>query len=100
MSRLVSCDKCKEEFEAELKIKKLSDGIEENYFKCPECGHKYIAFVTDKKVRKEQQQIRQMYQELKGIKNKNDIRSHMARIDVAKMRLGKRMDNLKEDEHG
>lgn len=50
----IVCDKCGKEFqikESDLKVKKFENEIEIQYFKCPECGEKYIYLVTDKKLR-------------------------------------------------
>lgn len=50
----IVCDKCGKEFEikeSDLKIKKFENEIEIQYFKCPDCGEKYIYLVTDESLR-------------------------------------------------
>ncbi|WP_054637175.1 hypothetical protein [Thalassobacillus sp. C254] len=58
-NRVVSCDKCNQEFQIKPKTFKKK-GIEETYFNCPECKEKYGVIVTDKTIRRKQKAIKEL----------------------------------------
>jgi len=82
---LVKCDGtggCGKEFRITgFNLDKMSNDIEKTYFKCPYCNKEYIAFYTDKSIRKKQKKIRKL----------TDLKS----IEKLKQEIGKDMDNLK-----
>lgn len=77
---LVQCDNCSEVFKIHLKEKHHPGNIIESYFKCPECGEKYITHVTDQWARKEQQDIKKMNDGL--IKRKTKLSTHMDKLKL------------------
>lgn len=56
----VNCDKCKKDFEMDIKTEIVKGDIERTYFICPYCNKKYISFYTNSKIRKKQQEIRKV----------------------------------------
>lgn len=63
-SVLAKCDGdkgCGQEFRiARLSVDYFADGVEKSYFRCPHCDKEYVAFYTDKEIRKKQQAIRRV----------------------------------------
>ncbi|OAB31765.1 hypothetical protein PMSD_18445 [Paenibacillus macquariensis subsp. defensor] len=57
-----SCDAgCNQQFAVEqFDIKGMGEGVDEVYFVCPHCQHKYLVFYTDAVVRKLQAKIRRV----------------------------------------
>lgn len=56
------CDKCGKITNIEYKVKKHKGTVRETYFKCDQCNHHFICFVTDNKVRKEQAALKKLRQ--------------------------------------
>ena len=61
-SLLARCDGeggCGKEFRiTKLELDKLNGGIEKTYFRCPHCNKEYVAFYTDRDIRRKQVKIR------------------------------------------
>lgn len=56
----VKCEKCSKWFKMtqnKLKVRKLKNGIEETYYKCPKCKVEYKVCITDEEIRDIQKQI-------------------------------------------
>lgn len=51
MERVV-CDDCKNEIDMDVKTKEHRDSIEEVYFDCPICNHRYVSYFTNQRIRK------------------------------------------------
>ncbi|WP_433581604.1 hypothetical protein [Paenibacillus amylolyticus] len=50
---------CNEHFTIEqFEIEQMNDGVEQTYFECTHCNHRYVAYYTDPKIRKLQANIR------------------------------------------
>lgn len=61
----VVCDVCSKRFAVtRLKRQRLKNGIEEVYFKCPECKQHYTAYYTNKEIRDNQSEIRRLRKKL------------------------------------
>ncbi|MBM7598484.1 DNA-directed RNA polymerase subunit RPC12/RpoP [Virgibacillus halotolerans] len=99
-NNIVLCDECGKEFLIVPKVKQHGNGIEETYFNCGHCDHKYIAYVTDAGARKQRETVRKMYKRLEGLTSVDQSRSQLAKIKMAKAGLGKRMDRLKAEFNG
>lgn len=56
----VSCDECKESFEIKIKEEKVKGEIRRAFFKCPSCGKKYISYYSNDKIKKLQEQSRDL----------------------------------------
>ncbi len=86
---LVKCDGkdgCNQEFNLEkFEVAKLDNDIEKIYFVCPHCEKKYIAFYTDKHIRKKQAIIR-------GLKSPSAIEQLRKEIAKDMKRLRKKME--------
>ncbi len=95
---LVYCDECLKEYEPEFKVKKVKDDIEETYFKCPHCKHKYTAFYTNRSIRQQQTKLRNTYKKF----DKKRLTNHQLQfwLNVVKARtekIEKEMKELKEE---
>lgn len=108
MANVTICDECQNEItmnlqEYEHPAHKLKNYVVETYFKCPHCQKKYIAYVTDKRARKMQKEIRQYHQQIikrdySGLTKeeyKAKIDEQYAVMDGMKQKLKVRMDELK-----
>lgn len=74
-------DGCKKEFTLEkFEVEKLDNDIEKTYFKCPHCNKKYVAFYTDKEIRRKQKFIRNVKDNKKFDKLKDEIGKDMKRL--------------------
>lgn len=93
---MVYCNKCKKEFEINIKTKKYTGGIEETYFKCPHCNKRYIGFFTDKNIRIKQKKVRNVSNELNECRDMAQRIVLLKEIDKMKQALKVDMDNLKE----
>lgn len=62
---IVNCDECKKDFEVDVKVKKIKDDIENTYFICPTCEHEYVAYYTNAKIRKKQEEISKLVKKIK-----------------------------------
>lgn len=59
---MIKCDYCNNAFEMNVKTRRI-DNLEATYFICPHCKHEYVSMVTDAKLRK-------MIQKVKNLANK------------------------------
>lgn len=77
----VTCDAeagCGHVFEVkEFKIKRLKQGIEKVYFRCPKCKHDYVAYFTNKKIRQLQKSIKVEQDEEKQEQIMQEIKDEM-----------------------
>ncbi len=82
---LAKCDGkggCGKEFRVtKLELDKLNGGIEKTYFCCPRCNKEYIAFYTDRNIRRKQAKIRTL--------------TDLEAISKLKQEIGRDMDKLK-----
>ncbi|TQR26856.1 hypothetical protein C7Y47_24020 [Lysinibacillus sphaericus] len=108
MKSEIVCDDCQTQItinlqEYEHPAHKFKGYVVETYFKCPHCQKKYIAFVTDKKARMMQKEIRQYHQSIikrdySGLTEeeyKAEIDKQYAVLNGMKQKLKVRMDELK-----
>lgn len=83
-SMLVKCDGdkgCGEEFRvARFTVDNLVDGVEKTYFRCPHCEKEYVAFYTDKEIRRKQQAIRRVTNPYLLKKKRKEIAADMAAL--------------------
>lgn len=66
-SNKVKCDDCGKEFKISLRIDRLDNGIEKNFFTCPKCGTEYLVMYTSEESRAVQKRIEQITKDM----NKN-----------------------------
>lgn len=83
------CDQCDKITDVVYKKAKHPKGIEETYFTCEHCEHRYTSFVTDAWVRKKQRALKAMPR--KG--NKNLVKM----LDDKQLEINNRMTKLKND---
>ena len=93
---MIYCNKCKKDFEINIKTKKYPGGIEETYFKCPHCKERYTGFFTDKNIRIKQKKVRNISNELGKCRDMAQRIVLLKEIDKMKQDLKVNMDNLKE----
>ncbi|RHW37309.1 hypothetical protein D1B31_16210 [Neobacillus notoginsengisoli] len=74
-----TCDHCGKVFNVKMKTKHHPKKVIETYFKCPHCKHNYTCFATNPDIRK-------MQEDIKPIKN-NIFRSAMQREINEKMKI-------------
>lgn len=56
---MIKCDYCNNTFKMNVKTKKVDD-LEVTYFICPHCNHEYASMVTDAKLRKMIQHVKNL----------------------------------------
>lgn len=93
---MVYCNKCKKDFEINIKTKKCLGGIEETYFKCPHCKERYTGFFTDKNIRIKQKRVRNESNKLSKCRDMGQRIVLLKEIDKMKQDLKVDMDKLKE----
>ncbi|MFJ5716545.1 hypothetical protein [Neobacillus sp. NPDC093127] len=104
----VTCDECEKEFTIHLRefehpAHRFKGYVIETYFRCTNCGHKYISFVTDKQARKMQKEIKRFHEQIKkksytGLSEevyKKAIDDQYVVLEKMKSELKVRMDGLK-----
>ncbi len=81
---LLKCDGvngCEKEFTLEkVEVDKLDNEIEKNYFRCPYCNTEYVAFYTNKEIRKKQKFVRSAAGLKKFEKVKKEIERDMEKL--------------------
>lgn len=95
MGKRVVCDKCSNEFELKLKTKKHINNIEEIYFKCPNCGEKFVSYFADKSIRLKQKKINKLWEEYKKAKNQEEVVKVAEKIAVFKAEIKADMEELR-----
>ncbi|WP_125152343.1 hypothetical protein [Clostridium rectalis] len=94
---MVYCNKCKEGFEVSSKTqfyKGYPEGIEETYFKCPNCGERYSLYFTDINIRHKQERIKRLYREAMVSTDINYISRIISKIECIKKGINLDYDNL------
>lgn len=77
------CDHCSKLTKIKFKEKKHPNEVKETYFKCEHCHHRYVCFVTDKKVLKMQRKKRNLkghYNIQKRLDLQEEINQRMAKL--------------------
>lgn len=92
---MVNCDKCKSDFEVDIKVKKVIKDIEKTFFKCPHCGEIYTAFFTNAKVRKMQEEIRDIRNKFKSNENIGEKVKLETKYKKLNRKIKKEMNMLK-----
>jgi len=71
----IKCDDCETIFELnnDFKAQYLEKGIVRTYFICPNCGKEYTAYYTNKKVRDNQEKIRELSEKVKKLPGKKAL---------------------------
>ena len=75
-----TCNKCNKIFKIHLKEKDHPRGIKEHYFNCKHCKERYVSFVTDKKVRSLQKEMRREKDREKHLEIKNEVANRMKEL--------------------
>lgn len=73
----VSCDSCKEDFEVKQQVEKVKGDIRRVFFKCPSCGHKYIAYYLSNRIenmQKKTNKLLNIWKSTAGTNEKNKER--------------------------
>lgn len=94
----VTCDKCKQDFELELKTSKSGD-IETTYFICPHCNDKYIAGYTNEEIRRlqaEMVKLRERSIKAGRDKDRKKFNKFEKRYYEYKRLVSQKMDELKK----
>lgn len=84
------CNECRQETDVKFKTRKFGDGLVETFFKCRNCHVKYVAFITDKKVRRLQKETNKLRNDPN--KSVNDL----AVINTNQEFINVKMDELKD----
>lgn len=62
---MIKCDYCNNDFEMNVKTKR-NDDLEATYFICSHCKHGYVSMVTDAKLRKMLQRVKNLANKVKN----------------------------------
>ncbi|MDQ0268886.1 hypothetical protein [Cytobacillus purgationiresistens] len=100
----VQCDNCNQLYNVNPIDKKHGNGIVETYFTCPLCNHHHLVYVTNQSIRRQQYQIRKLYESIPvyelGTDYKKDylkkFEAHFKKIKDKKKKLEVQMNKLKE----
>lgn len=68
----VLCDACKEEFEVKQQVEKVKGDIRRVFFKCPSCGHKYIAYYLSNRIENMQKRTNKLLERWKQTPGTNE----------------------------
>jgi len=72
-----TCNKCTKIFKIHLKEKDHPRGIKEHYFLCKYCKKRYTSFITDKKVRSLQKEMKRTTDVEKRTEIQKEVSSRM-----------------------
>lgn len=86
---MVSCDKCKKEFEIKPQVEQLQDNVERIYFVCPHCSEQYTAYYLDDGIKSKQQRMKLLQV------NYNNACKNRNRLQAEK--LYKQMEKLQKE---
>lgn len=74
---VLNCDECKKDFKFKknkVRVKNFNNGVQQHFFKCPHCKHKFIFMYQDEEIRNnlnEMDDIKEVIQE--KLKLKKDV---------------------------
>jgi predicted RNA-binding Zn-ribbon protein involved in translation (DUF1610 family) len=95
----LKCDAgCGEKFEGVVQVEKVKKDIWKHGFTCPNCGHEYIGYYSNSRIRSEQattQSLRTKYDAAIVNKNYEKAIRLKKRMGVMEKRTGDDMDKLK-----
>lgn len=95
----IKCDQCSAEFELQLQVNQLPDGVERAFFVCPECGAEYTAYYTDDGIRTNQFKSRRLQEKYKtavALKDRKQAERLFRQIERTKKETGSAMRDLRE----
>lgn len=100
----VQCENCNQLFTVNPIDKKHGNRIVETYFTCPHCNHYHLGYVTNQSIRRQQYQIRKLYESIPvyepGTNYKKvylkKFEAHLRKIKDKKKKLEVQMNKLKE----
>ena len=101
MKNLVICDKCKNNFmldTSKIRIKHLKNEVDQYYFICPNCKHKFIFMYKSKEIKQNLNKMNALKVIIaKRIKTKNDISKLIDNYNVLykkNLELSKKYKNI------
>jgi transcription elongation factor Elf1 len=99
---LATCDAgCKKEFRiSKFKTKKVKNGIEKTYFKCPHCKHEYIAFYASAETLKLQKEMRKLYVKMRNTEGIPYGNEYLEKETEFKMKIRQSMDEARRIAEG
>lgn len=80
---LSKCDHCQNATTIDFKIEHHPEGLQETYFECDVCNHRYICFVTDQRVRdwqKEAKRLRETKKQVELLELQERINQRMVKL--------------------
>lgn len=78
-----------------MRMDRVGD-IEKNYFKCPHCQIEYITACIDPNIRKKQLKVKKLYQQLRLLKDEQEIIKKVNQINGLEAEIKADMAELKE----
>lgn len=79
-----------------MRMDRIGD-VEKNYFKCPHCQTEYITACIDPNIRKKQLKVKKLYQQLKLLRDEQQIIKKVNQINALESEIKADMTELKEN---
>ncbi|MCR6111766.1 hypothetical protein HXA35_15565 [Bacillus sp. A301a_S52] len=80
MRDIVRCDYCGHATNMNTVVRKYGEGKQEVYFTCEHCEEHYTCYVTDKRVRRWQRQIKQVKDPIRKLELKMKMKERMDQL--------------------
>lgn len=91
------CDAgCKKEFTiTKFRIRKVKNGIEKTFFRCPHCKHEYVSFYASEETRRLQKDMRKLTASIRNAKNTEENKERLERYAILKAEIKQSMDDAR-----
>ncbi|MHB9909245.1 hypothetical protein [Clostridium botulinum] len=93
----VYCDKCKNDFEINIKTEKIKGDIERIYFICPHCGENYTSYYLNNRIRTKQEKAREFMSKIKTSINYTERVKYINKHKKLMNEIKNDMDELKKN---
>ncbi|MFS0822162.1 hypothetical protein [Bacillus sp. 1P02SD] len=77
-----------------FKTKKVKNGIEKTFFRCPHCKHEYVAYYSSKETLKLQKEMRKLHVSMRGM-DEQTLSSLTLKESELKARIKQSMDEAR-----
>ncbi|OPA76753.1 hypothetical protein BVG16_16415 [Paenibacillus selenitireducens] len=95
--QVVDCNECKQKFEIKaIKVRRLENAVDLNYFVCPHCKREYTSFYTNTDIRFEQKNVQSLYARFRNAKTQTTRLKIDEKIKASKVKLRTMMTELRQ----
>jgi len=87
---------CEKEFTiTKFRNKKVKNGIEKTFFRCPHCKHEYVSFYASDETRRLQKDMRKLQVVIKNAASDKEYENHLERYMALKAEIKLSMDDAR-----